>query len=163
MEQIRWKQRFSNLEKAFQKLKRGLEIFNFDLYREKREELREILDSENEHFLMMELEQLDLDREGIIQRFEYTFELFILTLQDYLKYTGEAPEEVSGKTGILKKSLSSNLIQDHDGWRKMLKSRNLTSHTYNEEIADEITADVIEIFFPLMQKLHAQLEEQYHK
>lgn len=119
------------------------------------------MDLENEHYLMMELEQLDLEREGIIQRFEYTFELFILTLQDYLKNTGEPPEEVSGKTGILKKALSNNLIKDHDKWRKMLKSRNLTSHTYNEETADEITEDVIHIFFPLMQKLYARLKEQY--
>lgn len=162
MEQIRWQQRFTNLEKAFKKLERGLQIFNFNLYLEKREELRENVDSENEHYLMMELEQLDLDREGIIQRFEYTFELFILTLQDYLKYTGEAPEEVSGKTGVLKKALSNNLIEDHDGWRKMLKSRNLTSHTYNEETADEITADIFETFFPLMQELYARLEEQYN-
>ena len=163
MEQIRWQQRFSNLEKAFKKLERGLQIFDFDRYRKKREELRETLDSGNEETLMLELEQLDLDREGIIQRFEYTFELFILTLQDYLKYTGEAPEEVSGKTGVLKKALSNNLIEDHDGWRKMLKSRNLTSHTYNEETADKITADVVQTFFPLMQKLYARLEEQYNQ
>lgn len=161
MEQIRWHQRFSNLEKAFKKLERGLQIFDFDRYQEKREELRENLDSKNEHYLMVELEQLDLDREGIIQRFEYTFELFLLTLQDYLKFTGEAPEEISGKTGILKRALSNGLIKDHDGWRRMLKSRNLTSHTYDEETADEITADVIENFFPLMQKLYARLEEQY--
>ena len=163
MEQIRWKQRFSNLQKAFEKLQRGLEIFNYELYLERRDKLRENLDSDSEHFLMVELEQLDLDREGIIQRFEYTFELFILTLQDYLKYTGEPPEEVLGKTGILRKALSNNLIEDHDGWRKMLKSRNLTSHTYNEETADEITEDVIEIFFPLMQKLYDRLKEQYNQ
>ena len=146
MEQIRWQQRFSNLTRAFKKLERGLELFDFEAYLEKREELRKEMDSANEESLMLELEKLDLAREGIIQRFEYTFELFILTLQDYLKYTGEAPEEVSGKTGVLRKALSSNLIEDHDGWRKMLKSRNLTSHTYNEETADAITADVIEIF-----------------
>lgn len=161
MEQVRWKQRFNNLEKAFHKLKRGLELFDFNNFQEKRNELKENLDLENEHYLMMELEQLDLEREGIIQRFEYTFELFILTLQDYLKNTREPPEDVSGKTGILKKALSNNLIKDHDGWRKMLKSRNLTSHTYNEETADEITEDVIQFFFPLMQKLYARLKEQY--
>lgn len=163
MEQIRWQQRFSNLKKAFKKLERGLEIFDFQLYLEKRENLRENTGTENEHNLTTELEQLELDREGVIQRFEYTFELFILTLQDYLKYTGEAPDEVSGKTGVLKKALSNNLIEDHDGWRKMLKSRNLTSHTYNEETADEITADVIKKFFPLMQELYARLEEQHHE
>lgn len=160
MEQIRWKQRFTNLEKAYKKLERGLEIFDFDQYLEKRNELRENLDSENEHHLMVEIEELDLDREGIIQRFEYTFELFILTLQDFLKFTGENSEELYGKRGVLKKALKNNLIKDHDGWRKMLESRNLTSHTYNEETADEITRDLIETFFPLMQQLYARLNEQ---
>lgn len=160
MEQIRWKQRFTNLEKAYKKLERGLEIFDFDQYLEKRNELRENLDSENERNLMVEIEELDLDREGIIQRFEYTFELFILTLQDFLKFTGENSEELYGKRGVLKKALKNNLIKDHDGWRKMLESRNLTSHTYNEETADEITRDLIETFFPLMQQLYARLNEQ---
>ncbi|WP_424494121.1 nucleotidyltransferase substrate binding protein [Salinimicrobium sp. GXAS 041] len=163
MEQVRWKQRFNNLEKAFQKLKRGLDLFDFELYQEKRVDLRKNLDTENEQFLMGELEQLDLEREGLIQRFEYTFELFLLTMKDYMKFTGEAPEEISGNSGILKKALSRGIIEDHDGWRKMLKSRNLTSHTYNEETADEITRDIIEIFFPLMQKLYITLEQQYFK
>ena len=110
MEQTRWKQRFNNLEKAFHKLERGLELFDFSSFQEKRNDFEENLDLENESYLMIELEQLDLEREGIIQRFEYTFELFILTLQDSLKYPGEPPEEVLGKTGILKKALSNNLI-----------------------------------------------------
>ena len=161
MEQIRWKQRFNNLQKAFEKLQRGLEIFDYELYLERRDELRENLDSDNEQYLMVELEQLDLDREGIIQRFEYTFELFLLTLQDFIKHIGENPEEFSGRRGILKKALKAGLIEDHDNWKKMLESRNLTSHTYNEETADEITGDVIQVFFPLMQKLYARLKEQY--
>ncbi|HET8839622.1 MAG TPA: nucleotidyltransferase substrate binding protein [Flavobacteriaceae bacterium] len=75
-----------------------------------------------------ELERLDLDREGIVQRFEYCFELFLLTLKDYLENTGELPHEFGGKRGILKSALQHNLIQNCDNWRKMLIARNLTSH-----------------------------------
>lgn len=160
MEQIRWQQRFHNLERAYKKLKRGLQIFDYDQYLEKRDDLRGNLDTNDEGSVILAIEELDLEREGIIQRFEYTYELFILTLKDFLEYTGETSEVLSGKRGILKKALQNNLIDDHDNWRKMLESRNLTSHTYNEETADEITESIIKVYFPLMQKLYSVLERQ---
>ncbi|WP_373059384.1 HI0074 family nucleotidyltransferase substrate-binding subunit [Zunongwangia sp. H14] len=163
MEQIRWKQRFSNLQKAFIKLERGLELFDLEEYKEKQEQISRSADPGHDVVLMAEMEKLELSREGIIQRFEYTFELFILTLQDILKFSGENAEELFGKRAVLKSALKNNLIQDHDGWRKMLNSRNLTSHTYDEKTADEITVNIINTFFPLMQQLYARLEEKYQQ
>ncbi|WP_373059462.1 HI0074 family nucleotidyltransferase substrate-binding subunit [Zunongwangia sp. H14] len=163
MEQIRWQQRFSNLTKAFHKLERGLELFNFEVYLEKRQELKENIDSEKEHYLMLELEQLDLDREGIIQRFEYTYELFLNTIKDFMEYHGEPRENFKGSRTILSLALQKNIIEDHDKWRKMVQSRNDMSHTYNEEVADEVTSNIIDIYFPLMQKLYGYLKKEYEK
>lgn len=160
MEEIRWKQRFNNLEKAFLKLQRGLELFDFDSFQEKKNDLRENLDQENEHYLMVELEQLDLEREGIIQRFEYTYELFINTVKDFLSYHGEPKESFKGSRAILSLALEKGIIEDHDNWRKMVQSRNDTSHTYNEEVADEVTENIIHLYFPLMKQLYAYLKTE---
>ena len=163
MEQVRWKQRFNNLEKAFHKLERGLELFDFDSFQKKRNDLKENLDLDNEHYLMVELEQLDLERDGIIQRFEYTYELFLNTVKDFLEYHGEPKESFKGSRIILSLALEKGIIEDHDNWRKMVQSRNDTSNTYNEEVADEVTENIITLYFPLMSKLYAYLKKEYDR
>ena len=60
----------------------------------------------------------ELEMEGLIQRFEYTFELGWKVLQDLLKYKGY--EFVQGPNGTLQKAFEDNMITDHDGWRRML-------------------------------------------
>ena len=89
MEDVRWKQRYDNLRRAFRKLEIGLRIF------------------------------------------------------DYAQ-------------------LQQGFIADHDGWRKMVFARNKTSHTYDEAMADEITADIVNIFYPLMEDLYGRLTQEYH-
>lgn len=163
MEQVRWKQRFNNLDKAYHKLERGLDLFDFDSFQGKRNDLKENLDLENEHYLMVELEQLDLEREGIIQRFEYTYELFLNTVKDFLEYHGEPKESFKGSRTILSLALEKGIIEDHDNWRKMVQSRNDTSHTYNEEVADEVTENIITLYFPLMSKLYTYLKKEYDR
>ena len=74
-------------------------------------------------------ELTELEMEGLIQRFEYTFELAWKVLQDLLKYKGY--EFVQGPNGTLQKAFEDNMITDHDGWRRMAKARIATSHTYN--------------------------------
>ncbi len=74
-------------------------------------------------------------RDSIIQRFEFTFELSWKTLKKYLKEDGitcYSPKE------CIKEALKSNIINNEDKWLEILKARNLSSHTYNEEMADEI-------------------------
>ena len=63
----------------------------------------------------------ELEMEGLIQRFEYTFELGWKVLQDLLKYKGY--EFVQGPNGTLQKAFEDGLIADHDGWRRMAKAR----------------------------------------
>ena len=162
MEQVRWKQRFNNLEKAFHKLKRGLDLFDFDSFQEKRNNLKENL-LENEHYLIIEMVQRGLERDGIIHRFEYTCELFLNTIKDFLEYHGEPKENFKGSRTILTLALEKGIIEDHDNWRKMVQARNDTSHTFNEEVADEVTNHIIKIYFPLMKKLYAYLKKEFEK
>lgn len=107
MEQdIRWLQRYDSFHRA---CKRVLEI----------------TESGNKPDDLSELEM-----EGLIQRFEYTFELAWKALQDLLKFKGY--EFVQGPNGSLQKAFEDGLISNHDGWRRMAKARATTSYTYNE-------------------------------
>ena len=103
-------------------------------------------------------ELTELEMEGLIQRFEYTFELGWKVLQDLLKYKGY--EFVQGPNGTLQKAFEDNMITDHDGWRRMAKARVTTSHTYNEGDAIEIVRKIYEEYSLLLKQLDSRLNEE---
>ena len=76
-----------------------------------------------------------LERDGVIQRFEYTLELSWKLLRKILKFKGI---EVNSPRDTFRESAAIGLIQDPEVWFDFLQKRNLTSHTYNQEISDEI-------------------------
>lgn len=83
------------------------------------------------HAAILEFDKLNvLEKEGLIQRFEYTFELAWKTLKDYLE-----SQEVVVKfpREVIKAAFHYELIQDGETWMDMLEKRNLLSHTYDEE------------------------------
>lgn len=131
---IRWLQRFSSFQKAS---KRVLEI----------------TESDKTPFDLSELEQ-----EGLILRFEYTFELAWKVLQDFLKYKGY--EFVQGPNGTLQKAFEDGLISNHDAWRRMAKARVTTSHTYNEGEAGEIVQQIYEEYSVILKQLAVRLMQE---
>ncbi|HYD21416.1 MAG TPA: nucleotidyltransferase substrate binding protein [Flavipsychrobacter sp.] len=132
-EDIRWEQRFSNFRKALAKL----EVVAHD----------------------MEFEALsELEKEGLIQRFEYTFELAWKTLQDLLEHKGY--KDIAGPNPVLAQALKDGYITDEKGWRNMKRSRELTSHTYNNQTADEIAKSVMDTYYTLLVQLAKRLEEE---
>lgn len=100
----------------------------------------------------------ELEMEGLIQRFEYTFELGWKVLQDLLKYKGY--EFVQGPNGTLQKAFEDGLIADHDGWRRMAKACVMTSHTYNEGDAEEIAHAIFNEYAALLGQLDSRLAEE---
>lgn len=100
----------------------------------------------------------ELEMEGLIQRFEYTFELAWKVLQDLLKYKGY--EFVQGPNGTLQQAFEDGLISDHDGWRRMAKARVTTSHTYNEGDAMQIAQKIYEEYYILLMQLDIKLKEE---
>lgn len=103
---VRWKQRFENFERAFLLLK---EAFGQDAG-----------------------EMSDLEKEGAIQRFEYTFELAWKTLKDYLVYSGVVFDQITPRS-VIKQAFAAKIIEDGQTWVDMLEKRNLMSHTYDDE------------------------------
>jgi len=124
---IRWQQRFSNYQRAFAQLSRFME----------RTELNE------------------LEQQGLIQAFEYTHELAWNTLKDFLADSGNT--NIYGSKDATREAFSTGLISDGDIWMDMIKSRNLTSHTYNEEVANEIVANIVDAYFTAFGALEATL------
>jgi nucleotidyltransferase substrate binding protein (TIGR01987 family) len=91
-----------------------------------------------------------------VQRFEYTFELAWKVLQDLLEYKGY--EFMSGPNGTLKMAFEDGLITNHEGWRKMAKSRNTLSHVYDDEEVRAITLLIFSEYAPLLKELDEELE-----
>jgi len=118
-EDIRWKQRFSNYQKALGQL------------------------------------QKFVDKGGLIKAFEYTYELAWSTLKDFLEFRGQS--DLFGSRDAIQKAFQLNLIEDGEGWMDMLKSRNRTSHSYNQETAREISNAVTTVYYALFQKLNKKL------
>lgn len=125
---IRWKQRFVNFNKAFSQFEKFLE----------KEELNE------------------LENQGLIKAFEYTFELAWKTLQDLLKEKGY--KEIHGPKPTIQQSFQDGYIKNGKDWMKMLEGRNLTSHSYNEDTANEILDEIRETYFDLLLDLKITLE-----
>ena len=91
------------------------------------------------------------ERMGLIQAFEIIFELSWKLLGDYLKEMGY---DLPGPRPIFKQAFQSNLIEEGHLWLHMLSNRNLTTHTYNEDIAISIENDIKEQYLPLFEQLN---------
>ena len=130
---IRWIQRYANYHKARARL---LSVTESDRF-------------------MEDLSELEI--EGLGQRFEYTFELAWKVLQDLLIYKGY--EFMQGPNGTMKMAFEDGLISDHDGWRKMAKSRNTLSHVYDEEEVLPIVRLIFSDYTPMLKELDESLEK----
>jgi nucleotidyltransferase substrate binding protein (TIGR01987 family) len=129
VEDIRWKQRFSNYGKALKQMERFVQ---------KRDSLNE------------------LEEQGLIQAFEYTFELAWNTMKDFLENQGH--EQIFGSRSAIQESFRIGLIQDGSGWMELFAARNKTSHTYNEETAKEILQLIFLTAMPLFASFRSKIE-----
>ena len=77
----------------------------------------------------------ELEKDGVIQRFEFTFELLWKTLKIFLSYEGI---ECKTPRGCLREAFRIDLIEDEEKFLDMLEDRNRTSHIYNKETSEEI-------------------------
>lgn len=100
------------------------------------------------------------NRDSAIQRFEFTIEIAWKCIQKFLKNEQiicRSPNE------CLKEAFKYGLIEDDPRWHRAFEDRNLTSHTYDEENADDVynrLQDYIEIFEKLEQKLEKIFENK---
>ena len=93
-----------------------------------------------------------LYRDGLIQRFEFTFELAWKSLKEYMEGQGLIPCIASPRS-ILKEAFAMSIINDSETWNHILSARNLTSHIYDEKTAEDIASKVCREFLTVFQAL----------
>ena len=98
-----------------------------------------------------------LERDGAIQRFEFTFELSWKTLAKVLQQ--DKPLQDNSVKGIIREAAKQNLIEDVEAWFEFQHARNQTSHTYNQEIAEHVFARA-RTFPPYVNDLIMKLESR---
>ena len=126
---IRWKQRFANFEKAFKTLKKAVvEIIN----------------------------PSDIEKDGTIQRFEFTHELAWNVMKDFLKEKGI--QGLIGSKDATRNAFQNEIIQDGQEWMNMIESRNETVHTYNIDVLETEYIKIIEIYYPLFEKFYMKMK-----
>lgn len=128
-EDIRWRQRFDQFVRALAWL-------------------REAAD------LAAERPLSELEQEGLIQRFEYTFELAWKVVRDYMEHLGN--EDVTGPRSAFRLGVRSKVLGDEQVWIDMVNARNLTSHTYDQDVVAGIARDVLDRFLPAFNELAAR-------
>lgn len=126
--EIRWQQRFQNFDRAY---KQFSQIATADLAK-----------------------LSNLEKEGYVQRFEYTFELAWKTLKDYLLDNGQ---DLSSPKEIIRQAFQNEIIVEGEVWMEALKKRNLTSHTYDDVVLVKTITFLKDEFYPVLEKLHSRL------
>ena len=132
-EEIRWHYRFRNFSRALRRLqdamKEGAEVLN------------------------------ELEQEGVIQRFEYTFELAWNTLKDRLEHDGVVLSPVTPRT-VIRRAFQAKLISQGERWIDMLSARNDMSHKYDSETFDAIIKEIEETYLDRLNELHVRLSRE---
>jgi nucleotidyltransferase substrate binding protein (TIGR01987 family) len=129
---IRWKQRFANFIGALDNLTKAVA-------------------------LSQERELSNLEKQGLIQTFKFTHELAWKVMKDY--FFDQGNNEITGARDAARMAFQNELIIDAEGWMDMIKSRNLSSHTYNDEVADEIAHKITDKYAGLFDAFRFKMQD----
>lgn len=129
---VRWQQRLNNYSQALGRLSEAVELAG-------------------------ERALTPLEQQGLIQAFEFTHELAWNVLKDYFFWQGNA--EISGSRDATREAFAKGMLDDGEGWMAMIRSRNQSSHTYNQSVADAIATLVIERYFPLFKAFETRMRQ----
>lgn len=129
---IRWQQRFSNFKRALLQLQYAVDLSG-----------QRTLSS--------------LEKQGVIQAFEFTHELAWNVLKDYLQDQGN--QNIKGSKDATREAFKVELIADGEQWMEMIQSRNISSHTYDESTADQLVGVIIDDYFPLFVVLRNEMKK----
>jgi nucleotidyltransferase substrate binding protein (TIGR01987 family) len=133
---IRWHKRLNSFEKAFAQL-------------------------ENAVALKQTRNLSDLEKQGLIQAFEFTHELAWNLMKDYLVWQGFS--NITGSRDATREAFANGLIADGETWMAMIQSRNLTSHTYNQHTADQIVDAISSAYTPIFCSFLIKMQDLQKK
>lgn len=125
------KQKFDNFVNAVERLQEGILKFN---------------------------EKNDLLRDGLIQRFEFTFELAWKTLK--VIFEDEGLKGINSPKMVFKEAFLADLIEDEELWLRMLSDRNATSHIYSQDLAIKICNNIIKKYVIALESLKKKIYDR---
>ena len=132
-QEIRWKYRFLNFSRAYSLLREALET---------------------------DIEELNqLEREGIIQRFEYTFELAWQLLKDRMENDGVVISPVAPRN-VIREAVAAGMINDGETWVDMLIDRNKMAHTYNFSTFESVILNIQGRYLSILNDIYQRLAEE---
>ena len=100
-----------------------------------------------------------LEQEGVIQRYEYTFELAWKSMKDYLEENGVVIAPVTPRQ-VVKDAFAAKIIEDGQIWIDMLNHRNLLSHTYEFSVFEKAVEAIASRYLSAMESLHQFLAQE---
>ncbi|HWQ25818.1 MAG TPA: nucleotidyltransferase substrate binding protein [Chlorobaculum sp.] len=134
---ICWKQRFDNYDRAFILLQSALEERSLDDFS-------------------------DLEQQGLVQRFEFSFEHAWKTMKDFLAASGIQINPVTPKA-VIKEAFAAKIIDDGQIWIDMMLDRNLLSHSYDQKTFLKALNSVKSVYLPKLEQLHRWMLEKYQE
>ncbi|MDE2388394.1 MAG: nucleotidyltransferase substrate binding protein [Betaproteobacteria bacterium] len=129
---IRWQQRFASYQKALLQLQGAVELSS-------------------------QRALSPLEKQGVIQAFEFTHELAWNMLKDFLQDQGN--QNIKGSKDATREAFKVELIGDGEQWMAMIQSRNISSHTYDERTAERLVEVIIRDYYPLFVALKTEMEK----
>ena len=130
---IRWQQRFDNYKRALTQLTAAVE-------------------------LSTQREFTQLEKQGVIQGFVFVHELAWNVLKDLLEFEGI--QGIVGSRGTVREAFKRDLLADGELWLDMIDKRNLTSHTYNAELAQDMVNTIVHSYYPSFVALQLKLQQR---
>ena len=133
---VRWMQRFNNYKKALSNLSEAVELAS-------------------------QRELSRLEKQGLIQSFEYTYELSWKTIKDFFESKGEV--EILGSKDAFRLAFNRGLVTMGEVLMETVESRKQTTHTYNEDVANEIYHDIIDKYYSAFKELEKIFDREKMK
>ncbi len=131
MNDIRWHQRLSNFTSALSQLALAAH-------------------------LAQQRDLSNLEKQGLIQEFEFTHELAWNVIKNYFEFQGAS--QITGSRDATREAFRVGLITNGDAWMEMIQSRHQSTHTYNQALADAIVGKILRSYFPLFEEFRAKME-----
>jgi len=130
---IRWRQRFDNFQRALHQLTQAMA-------------------------LKAQRPLSDLEQQGLIQGFEFIHELAWNVLKDYLEMEGI--QGLVGSRSTAREAFKRGLVLDGEVWMDMIEKRHLSSHTYNQAVADIMVVSIAERYYPAFCELQQRFAKE---
>lgn len=126
-------------------------IERLDVFNHAVSKLKQVLELRKEHELN------EFERDSLVKRFEFTYEMAWKLLMSYEKSNGVT--DIHGSKDVVRYASALSLIENGEAWMDMIDTRNLTSHIYDEEKVIDLVEEIILSHYPLLEELNKKMNE----